>query len=99
MPPSWEFLHQQGAVSDNQAVRNLTLCAQVWDVPLGWSLLDAATVPVAYLTCYYALVMRGGLRRGQRVLVHSGSGAVGLAAIRIARSRGCEVRVQGLLWV
>jgi fatty acid synthase len=65
---------------------------QLWDVPAGWSLMDAATVPVAYLTCYYALVMRGGLQRGQRVLVHSGTGAVGLAAIRICRFRGCEAR-------
>ena len=66
--------------------------AQVWDVPPAWSLLDAATVPVAYLTAYYALVMRGRLQRGQRVLIHSGTGAVGLAAIRIARFRGCEAR-------
>ena len=54
--------------------------------------MDAATVPVAYLTAYYALVMRGGLRKGHRVLVHSGTGAVGLAAIRICRFRGCEAR-------
>ncbi len=49
-------------------------------------------MPVAYLTAYYALLMRGGMRAGQRVLVHSGTGAVGLAAIRIARFRGCEAR-------
>ena len=65
--------------------------AQVWDVPATWSLKDAATVPVAYLTAYYALLMRAGLRKGQSVLVHSGTGAVGLAAIRIAHFRGCEV--------
>ena len=67
------------------------LRAQVWDVPAAWSLRDAATVPVAYLTAYYSLVMRGGLVRAHRVLVHSGTGAVGLAAIRIALHRGCEV--------
>jgi len=65
---------------------------QVWDVPQAWSLKDAATVPVAYLTAYYALLMRAGMRRGQSVLVHSGTGAVGLAAIRIAHFRGCEAR-------
>ena len=65
--------------------------AQVWDVPAAWSLRDAATVPVAYLTAYYSLVMRGGLAPAHRVLVHSGTGAVGLAAIRIALHRGCEV--------
>ena len=67
------------------------LC-QVWDVPEAWSLKDAATVPVAYLTAYYALLMRGGMQAGQSVLVHSGTGAVGLAAIRITHFRGCEVR-------
>ena len=65
---------------------------QVWDVPAAWSLKDAATVPVAYLTAYYSLLMRAGLRKGQSVLVHSGTGAVGLAAIRIAHFRGCEAR-------
>jgi len=64
---------------------------QVWDIPKWWSLRDAATVPVAYLTAYYALVMRGGLEKGHKVLVHSGTGAVGLAAIRICLHRGCEV--------
>ncbi len=68
--------------------------AQVWDVPAAWSLKDAATVPVAYLTAYYALLMRAGMRKGQSVLVHSGTGAVGLAAIRIARFRGCEARAR-----
>ncbi|KAK9904717.1 hypothetical protein WJX75_001194 [Coccomyxa subellipsoidea] len=63
----------------------------VWDIPKAWSLRDAATVPVAYLTAYYALVMRGGLEKGHKVLVHSGTGAVGLAAIRICLHRGCEV--------
>ncbi len=61
-------------------------------MPEAWSLKDAATVPVAYLTAYYSLLMRGGMRKGQSLLVHSGTGAVGLAAIRIAHFRGCEVR-------
>ena len=64
----------------------------MWDIPVSWSLRDAATVPVAYLTAYYALVMRGGLEKGYRVLVHSGTGAVGLAAIRICLHRGVEAR-------
>ena len=63
-------------------------------MPTAWSLKDAATVSVAYLTAYYSLLMRAGLRKGQSVLVHSGTGAVGLAAIRIAHFRGCEARPQ-----
>ena len=52
-------------------------------------------MPVAYSTAYYALVMRGRLEAGQRVLVHAGAGAVGLAAIRICLHRGCEVAHAG----
>lgn len=69
----------------------------MWEIPKWWSLRDAATVPVAYLTAYYALVMRGGLEKGHRVLVHSGTGAVGLAAIRICFHRGCEVSLSCLI--
>ena len=63
----------------------------VWEVPETWSLADAATVPTAYMTAYYALVMRGRLAKGMRVLIHSGTGAVGLAALRLCFSRGAEV--------
>ncbi|CAL1299396.1 unnamed protein product [Larinioides sclopetarius] len=63
----------------------------VWEVPVDWSLEEASTVPVAYSTAYYALIMRGNLRKGERVLIHSGSGGVGQAAIAIALSLGCEV--------
>jgi NADPH:quinone reductase-like Zn-dependent oxidoreductase len=52
---------------------------------------EAAGVPIAYLTAYYGLHVLGRLREGERVLVHSATGGVGLAAIRIARWRGAEV--------
>lgn len=38
-----------------------------WVVPDNWSLTDAATVPVVYTTAYYALVMRGRIKRGDKV--------------------------------
>ncbi|XP_033896426.3 fatty acid synthase-like [Acipenser ruthenus] len=63
----------------------------LWDVPASWSLEEAASVPVAYATAYYSLVVRGRLRSGESVLIHSGSGGVGQAAIAIALSRGCRV--------
>ena len=50
-------------------------------------------MPVAYCTAFDALVIRGRLQPHHRVLVHSGAGAVGLAAIRICLFRGCEVRL------
>lgn len=63
----------------------------IWEVPDNWSLEEAATVPVAYSTAYYALIMRGNLKKGEKVLIHSGSGGVGQAAIAIALHMGCEV--------
>jgi len=88
--------HTHACAGPCMSASSLTAAArcrlQVWDVPAAWSLRDAATVPVAYLTAYYSLVMRGGLVPAHRVLVHSGTGAVGLAAIRIALNRGCEAR-------
>jgi fatty acid synthase len=64
---------------------------------LAWKLsspclrVQSATVPVAYATAYDALLVRGRLQKHHRVLIHSATGAVGLAATRIALNRGCEV--------
>ncbi|KAH6942266.1 hypothetical protein HPB50_002653 [Hyalomma asiaticum] len=63
----------------------------LWHVPDSWSLEEASTVPVAYSTAYYALIVRGNMRPGESLLVHSGSGGVGQAAISIAFSMGCTV--------
>lgn len=51
----------------------------------------ATTVPVAFLTAYYSLVHLAQLRAGETVLIHGGAGAVGLAAIQIARHCGATV--------
>ncbi|XP_070388897.1 fatty acid synthase-like [Dermacentor albipictus] len=61
------------------------------EVPEAWSLKEAATVPVAYSTAYYALLVRGNMQPGQSLLVHSGSGSVGQAIISIALSMGCTI--------
>ncbi|XP_053561686.1 fatty acid synthase [Bombina bombina] len=63
----------------------------LWDVPENWSLAEAASVPVVYATAYYSLIVRGRMRKGESVLIHSGSGGVGQAAIAIALSMGCCV--------
>uniref|UniRef100_A0A4W6CE03 Coiled-coil domain containing 57 n=1 Tax=Lates calcarifer TaxID=8187 RepID=A0A4W6CE03_LATCA len=43
----------------------------LWDVPSSWTLEQAASVPVVYATAYYSLVVRGRLRHGESVLIHS----------------------------
>ncbi|CAH1641070.1 unnamed protein product [Spodoptera littoralis] len=63
----------------------------LWPVPDEWSFEEAATIPVAYGTVYYAMIMFGQLRRGESVLIHAGSGGVGQAAINVAFHYGCEV--------
>ncbi|MDL2081924.1 SDR family NAD(P)-dependent oxidoreductase, partial [Streptomyces sp. GXMU-J15] len=60
-------------------------------VPGGWSFAQAASVPVVFLTAYYALRDLGGLRAGERVLVHAAAGGVGMAATQLARHFGAEV--------
>ena len=60
-------------------------------IPEGWSFAEAASVPVVFLTAYYALVDLAHLRRGERLLVHAAAGGVGTAAVQIARHLGAEV--------
>ncbi len=52
---------------------------------------EAATIPVTFLTAYYALVRLAQLAPGERLLVHAGAGGVGIAAIQIAQHLGAEV--------
>ncbi|KAM6473364.1 fatty acid synthase isoform 2-T2 [Liasis olivaceus] len=63
----------------------------LWEVPQDWTLEEAASVPVAYATAYYSLVVRGGMKQGDSVLIHSASGGVGQAAVAVALSMGCRV--------
>ncbi|SON63793.1 Putative inactive phenolphthiocerol synthesis polyketide synthase type I Pks1 [Mycobacterium simulans] len=60
-------------------------------IPAGLSFTQAASVPVAFLTAYIAMVELGGLRAGHRALIHAGAGGVGQAAIQIANHLGAQV--------
>ncbi|WP_455680927.1 SDR family NAD(P)-dependent oxidoreductase [Streptomyces chartreusis] len=60
-------------------------------IPEGWSFEQAASVPIVFLTAYYALVDLAGLEAGESVLVHSAAGGVGTAAVQLARHLGAEV--------
>nr|XP_023016466.1 fatty acid synthase-like [Leptinotarsa decemlineata] len=57
-----------------------------WTIPKSWSLQEAATVPLAYATSYYALLVRGDMKKGESILIHSAAEEVGLAAIFISLS-------------
>jgi acyl transferase domain-containing protein/thioesterase domain-containing protein/acyl carrier protein len=52
---------------------------------------EAATIPVAFMTAWYALHHLGKIQRGDKILIHAATGGVGLAAIQIARLAGAEI--------
>ncbi|KZV78123.1 NAD(P)-binding protein, partial [Exidia glandulosa HHB12029] len=59
--------------------------------PENLSWVEAASIPEAFLTAYQALVLIGGLREDESVLVHAGASGVGVAANQIARFLGAYV--------
>jgi putative PIG3 family NAD(P)H quinone oxidoreductase len=60
-------------------------------VPEGIADVDAGAVPEAYITAHDALYVQGALAQGERVLVHAAGSGVGLAALQLAKARGCTV--------
>lgn len=61
---------------------------QIAKVPEGMDLLTAAGIPVTGLTAWIMLEVMGRVRAGDRVLVHSAGGGVGLMALDLLRWRG-----------
>ena len=53
----------------------------------------AASIPIVYATVYYGLVHLARLQKGESVLIHSGAGGVGQAAIILAKHLGADVFV------
>jgi NADPH:quinone reductase len=60
-------------------------------VPPGLSLREAACLPETCFTVWSNVVMRGGLKAGERFLVHGGGSGIGTTAIQIARALGARV--------
>lgn len=63
----------------------------IWEIPEKWTMEQASTVPCVYSTVYYALAVRGKMKKGESVLIHAGSGGVGQAAISVALHAGLTV--------
>ena len=64
---------------------------QVFAVPPGLSLAQAAGLPTIFLTADHALHFLARARPGERVLVHAAAGGVGSALVQLAREAGCRV--------
>ncbi len=60
-------------------------------IPDGVSMRDAACLPETCFTVWSNMVMRGGLKAGERFLVHGGTSGIGTTAIQIARAMGARV--------
>jgi len=59
--------------------------------PKALSMEDAASMPLVGLTAWQALIERANLKKGQKVLIHAGSGGVGTFAIQLAKHVGATV--------
>ena len=64
---------------------------QVLALPEALSFEQGAAFPVNYGTAYAALIVMGGMKSGERVLIHAAAGGVGTAATQIARNAGAEI--------
>lgn len=64
---------------------------QAFKLPDGLSFVDAAAMGLVYQTAYLALIDRGQLKIGERVLVGGAAGGIGLAAVQLAKGLGATV--------
>ena len=60
-------------------------------VPKGLSLAQAACLPETYFTVYSNVFQRGGLKSGEKFMVHGGSSGIGTTAIQLANLFGARV--------
>lgn len=60
-------------------------------IPPNISHEEAATIPLVHATAYYALIQIAHISKGQSILIHSGAGGVGQAALQLANHVGLEI--------
>ncbi|KZZ20408.1 NAD(P)H-quinone oxidoreductase, partial [Sulfitobacter sp. HI0082] len=70
-----------------------TPAAHCLPIPEGMGLKEAACLPETFFTVWSNLFMRGGLKAGEKVLIHGGSSGIGTTAIQLARILGARVFV------
>jgi NADPH:quinone reductase-like Zn-dependent oxidoreductase len=89
------FSHGQRVFAGTQfggyASQVVVPAADVVALPDDLSFEQGAAIPVNYGTAWAGLIGYGSLQRGERVLVHSAGGGVGIAATQIAKRVGAEV--------
>jgi len=92
-PPHGNFSHVPGDGLDGYARESVVVPATWFTAaPKGWSHLEAATLPCAALTAWRALVVEGGLKAGDSVLI-LGTGGVAIFALQMAKAMGATAIV------
>ena len=76
-----------GAIADFARLKE----SEVAIKPANLSHTNAASIPLAGLTAWQALIAKGHLKKEDKVLIHAGSGGVGTLAIQIAKHVGAYV--------
>ena len=79
--------HRIGTFAERIAVAE----SDVALAPTSISTVEAASLPLVALTAWQALVERGNVQPGQKVLIHAGAGGVGTIAIQLAKHLGAHV--------
>ncbi|MGN7862815.1 NADP-dependent oxidoreductase [Microbacterium sp. 22303] len=79
--------HRIGTFAERIAVDE----ADVALAPTSISVVEAASLPLVALTAWQALVEKGNVQPGQKVLIHAGAGGVGSIAIQLAKHLGAHV--------
>lgn len=80
-----------GCYFGGYAARVTIPARQVFKLPAGFDLAQAAALPVAFFTAHMALVEMARVRAGDKVLIDCATGGVGTIAMQIARRAGAEV--------
>lgn len=83
------------AITGSNAEYALAAAPDVQPLPEKISFEQGAALAVPYGTAFHALFQRGDAAAGEIVLVHGGTGAVGLAALQFAKARGLQVLATG----
>ena len=78
---------EQGNYAELTVVHQDYLAAK----PESLSMVEAASVPLVWLTAWEALFERCSLQAGETILIHGGAGGVGYIAIQIAKHAGATV--------
>ncbi len=79
--------NRQGGFAEYVKVPAVNVCK----IPDNLSHDDASALPICYVTAVYGLVNRGGLKKGETVVVHAAGSGTGTAAIQFAKHLGAKI--------